>query len=58
MCVTILIIQEEIMNLRGSGKYTGVVVGDIWYVINGVNIVVLYEILKKVNKNENDKNHC
>lgn len=33
----------------------GVVVGDIWYVINGVNIVVLQEILKKVNKNENDK---
>lgn len=46
MCATILIIQEKIMNLRGSGKYTGAVGGDIWYVINGVNIVVLYEILK------------
>lgn len=28
-------------------KYTGEVAGEIWREINGINIVVSYEILKK-----------
>ena len=51
MCA-ILIIQEEIMSVKGSEKYTGVVVREIRNGINGVNV---YEILKKVNKMKTTK---
>lgn len=34
-------------DIERESKYAGVVVGEIWSQINGVNTVVSYEILKK-----------